>query len=482
MATFRLIDWFFKITETATSRGTRFRNGDRPPQATFEDLFHSQVFRTEVAHRAKDDTGNFDASTNGHVVMATGDQVKAYTAQPVDRTLAVGADQVTEVVNPSAQEIGDFNGPVTTVQKKASDRRNIFSVIFSGEYTNWFNNWYEEVNNRLIPSGGNAGQVLTKTSGNDYDVEWADGCDCVVDNQLTINEGIPLDTNILVIYDTSSFNTLTSRVPAQTMAKSWYDSFVAANPNYTGVMYEVEEGNEAWVTWPGKWNQGFYTAASRIVYPDGTIEGVPSINGDSVGNNEPIDPSVDRTKFVLITFIDEASDYHGVGVGDANQPAESLFISHTNNFINNDYPLIDFFKGIIYPAQGATSIINNSAFHAHLTKAITTGTLSSDPGITAAQIDNSWGPTAMDFMTSSNPYTAQGVDGLENYGWNSYEYALTTTNIADLPQSNFNAAVEDALTASADTKVITITSTITLASGDTLESSVNFEINNQNTT
>lgn len=109
MATKRLKNYFFKITQTALKRGVRFRTGDKPEQKTFEDLIESSIFSTESKDRAKEDTGGFNSDTNGHVVAATDAQAKANQAKPTDRTLAVQPSQLPTVDSSDTLEVTSNN-------------------------------------------------------------------------------------------------------------------------------------------------------------------------------------------------------------------------------------------------------------------------------------------------------------------------------------------------------------------------------------
>ena len=111
MATKRLKNYFFKITQTALKRGVRFRTGDKPAQTTFEDLVESSIFSTESKDRAKEDTGGFNSDTNGHVVAATDVQAKANQAKPTDRTLVVQPSQLPTVESSSDLTITSNNLP-----------------------------------------------------------------------------------------------------------------------------------------------------------------------------------------------------------------------------------------------------------------------------------------------------------------------------------------------------------------------------------
>lgn len=94
----QLRNWFFQITATATKRGNRFVNGDKPNLDTFKALVESTIFKTEADDRAKENDLSADLNTlNGHVVAATDVEAKANAAKPADRTLVAQPSQLPTV-------------------------------------------------------------------------------------------------------------------------------------------------------------------------------------------------------------------------------------------------------------------------------------------------------------------------------------------------------------------------------------------------
>jgi hypothetical protein len=95
----RLRDWFFQTTASATKRGSRLKDGDRPSEAIFKDLTDNIIFKSEGDDRAKEDSASTPiAELNGHVVAATDTQAKANEAKKSDRTLVTQPSQLPTVV------------------------------------------------------------------------------------------------------------------------------------------------------------------------------------------------------------------------------------------------------------------------------------------------------------------------------------------------------------------------------------------------
>lgn len=157
-------NWFYEIKKTLFNKGVRFRNFDKPNQNTFENLTDSVLFKTEKSDRAKEDIGEFDASVNGHVVLATDAQVIGLEDKPTDRSLVVQPSQTTTVSN-NIDFIGDFIGNVFNVVRRPITTRKEYFFVLNTEFKTW-------LLNRLIPSGGFLGQVLTKNSNSNNDVSW----------------------------------------------------------------------------------------------------------------------------------------------------------------------------------------------------------------------------------------------------------------------------------------------------------------------
>lgn len=394
------ISYFFEKTATTFKRGVRFLTDDKPTEETFRNLLDSVVFKTEIAHRAKEDTGEFDPTVAGWGVAATDDQVAAKEGPFTDRTLFVQPHQ--------------------------------------------------------IPSN-------------------------VVDFALTLEElDVPSDAEIICIYDTSSFTTATSRVPAEDLITSWYNTYRVANPNFLGRLVEIEDPDERYLNYFLNYEKGAtgYPNACRITTSAGVVTGGSAApSGEEIGNTIPI--TTYKNKFVIIAFIDEAGyggveKYHTIVKANTGEAATTTF--------KNDYAAfllakenVEFFRGIIYPARGEKLDEENGTFHAHLTKTLTKGTLLSPPTLTAAQTANSW-TTEMDFMTTSNPYTADGVDGLGELGWSSTQGSLTTPQIDSITQGEFDGQVTTELEADAGAKVIKINGKITMSDATEFDSSVEFSV------
>jgi hypothetical protein len=90
------ISYFFEKTATTFARGVRFLTDDKPTEETFRNLLDSVVFKTEIAHRAKEDKGTFDPTVAGWSVAATNAQVAAKEGPFTDRTLFVQPHQIPD--------------------------------------------------------------------------------------------------------------------------------------------------------------------------------------------------------------------------------------------------------------------------------------------------------------------------------------------------------------------------------------------------
>ena len=488
MATFRLREWFFTITQTATQRGTRFRNGDRPPQASFEDLFKSIVFRSEATDRAKDDAGAFNPENNGHVTMATGEQVKAYTPQPGDRTLAVGADQVTEVKDGADTTIGGYTGNAVAVTKDTlNQRRNVFQITFDDGWVTWFNSWYDEVNSRLLPAGGTTGQVLKKASDDDYDVAWEDdidtSCDCVSDFTLTIAEDIPDDADIVCVYDTSSFvdrpndnPPTTPRTDATNLMETWYTNYVARKPNFLGKLIQIDDSSERWVNYANR-----YIDASQSYVPVKVWEPDGSGGINVLPNTAITDP--DNKKVVMIQFIDESSPvYTGSNAGSMQNVPTGQFRTDYTNFKDTQYTKFEFFRAIVYGCQSGGASGGTANLHSNVVQAVEPNTLGAAPFSFSVANASGFNGTQLDFITTNNIYAnssdgaqPNGYSGLRELGW-AYVIDMPNGSVASITNSEFNDDILSALSGGDGSKTVTITGTITFDSGNTISDSVAFDV------
>jgi hypothetical protein len=165
----RKYSWFFSPTKTATRRGTRFKNGDRPDEATFSDLIYSSTLRSEADHRAKEDTGTFNGANNGHVTLASNTQAKDYSEQKDDRSLVLQPHQ--------SPEVSTTHSFVSVTKDSTEVRRNKFLVNLSTAFDTAWNSLQQSITTLMaakIPAGGTTGQVLSKSASDDYATVWID--------------------------------------------------------------------------------------------------------------------------------------------------------------------------------------------------------------------------------------------------------------------------------------------------------------------
>lgn len=162
----RLKSWFFTITATATKKGTRFRNNDRPNQDTFTDQLESSVFKTEIEDRAKVDTGAFSATNNGHVVLATNTQAKNNEAQKEDRSLVVQPHQLptVETIDQTTEDtVFGFPPRALISVNTSSETNNNYQVKLSEE-------WYANLLSVLpipVDTSGKAALYINEAEGDD---------------------------------------------------------------------------------------------------------------------------------------------------------------------------------------------------------------------------------------------------------------------------------------------------------------------------
>ena len=141
--------WFFKITGTGSTRGTRFNNGNRPPRATFFDQLDSVVMKSEPEDRAKENTDSAALDTLvGHVVAASDIEAKASAPKPTDRTLVTQPSQLPtsasddEVTVTSNDPLLKLDGVATmniAVDATVSGRNN-YLIRISQPIKEWFQN------------------------------------------------------------------------------------------------------------------------------------------------------------------------------------------------------------------------------------------------------------------------------------------------------------------------------------------------------
>lgn len=131
-------NWFYQITKTAIKRGLRFKNGDRPEEATFVNLTDSVVMKSEVGDRAKEDSAANASALAGHVVASTDVQAKAFQTKKTDRTLVVQPSQLPEVSLAADQTVGDFVGKtITATVDPTATTRNKYLLQISDSFLSW---------------------------------------------------------------------------------------------------------------------------------------------------------------------------------------------------------------------------------------------------------------------------------------------------------------------------------------------------------
>ena len=249
----RLKAWFFGITSSVrldgTVGGTRFRNTDKPPQPTFEDLLESTAFKTESGDRAKVYTGATLGSEQGLSVLANDTQAKANTAQLPDRSLVTQPHQLPTIENVDTSAVEDMPVTTTTVDTGAATTRNQFRITLASTWIGW-------LISRIFKQGGVEGDVPIKNSGTDYD--WTYGN--VGNNTTTVN----------AIAGNSTFiSTLTNNATFATALQTTITTILTSNPTYitdsldVGFMRMYPS-----VTVPAKWLRMDGALISKTTYSE----------------------------------------------------------------------------------------------------------------------------------------------------------------------------------------------------------------------
>lgn len=97
----QLKSYFFVNTKVGYKRGSRFREDDRPNEQTFRDLIESVPFKKEVSDQAQLDSSSGSLEEKaGLVVLATGNQIKAFT-NPTGRSAVATPENMTELADAS---------------------------------------------------------------------------------------------------------------------------------------------------------------------------------------------------------------------------------------------------------------------------------------------------------------------------------------------------------------------------------------------
>lgn len=174
----RLRNWFFQITATPTTPGTRFLKYDQPTEETYRNLFESVPFFLEVGDRAKIDM-------QGLVHRSTDAEAKSYDeTEQTTKTKAVVPYQLPEVKDIIQSIVGNlttYTGNIVNVRIASNiaedanfDKRNVFIVELDPAFITWLENELANITSSPpVILGGLTGQVLTKQSGTDGDYIWS---------------------------------------------------------------------------------------------------------------------------------------------------------------------------------------------------------------------------------------------------------------------------------------------------------------------
>lgn len=359
--------WFTQITYVlrldGTWGGNRLRNGDKPDQQTFENVLASATFSKETSDRAKVYTGSGDLGTEqGLVVTPTDAQAKANQVQLSDRTLAVAPhqlptfDTVTDdftIVKVPADGAPSATQDVFTTTPDSTTTRNNFIIKFALDFKKF-------IIARIVPVGGNIGDILIKKTSVSNDTEWGD---------LTSTS----DAAILQLFTNLTNNTtfitnLTTTSLFQTAITNAFNTYITSNPSYFSDLEQVGFIKSWSISTPPSSKYLICDGSSllRSSYPDlfnviGTIYG-----------------AVDGTHFNL----PDSRGRQLIGVGGGHALAATGG-SETTTISSNNLPLHTHNSGnLTGQAEGFTDIDGNHQHH-YLAPDLTTNTLlGAGPGVT----------------------------------------------------------------------------------------------------
>ncbi len=278
----------------------------------------------------------------------------------------------------------------------------------------------------------------------------------LVDVTTNCIEGITSNTDIYAYVDTSSgpysdtacpSNAAANRSILYTAVNDWYNSYVSANPNFTGNLYILEvDQPENYLKFPRIIKNGSFFGllpVNNVALPIGVswinpATGTPG-NAYAPPNFDILNTGtnplwVPPTSILYIAFINESNfgtgypnyqyySYHGVNPTpsltlDQPQPTTGWSIDHAE-FIDDYANHWSFFKGVIYPVyySAAQNGANNFLLHAY---AATTNNDISLVGLQAALGSNYSGAfTGVTVGAGSNVYKTTNK-GLWDYGWYAF--------------------------------------------------------------
>lgn len=439
-------DWFFQVTASPSQRGTRFLTGDRPNESTFRAFFESFTNKAEVTDRAYEDNNGVTLSEKqGLTTLSTDAQAKAFQAKSDGVARAVQPSQLPEVTGVA---------PIIVTIDENTTARNKYEVSI--------------------------------------DPEALQNCPCVVNSGLLVEESLPSTADIIVFYDKTSFGS-TSLTVAQTYTRNWYKEKIQ-NTSFNGKLIEIEVSDSGGGETNNKYGASGFTNPDYAQTYERFLIWAPAYLDNYFQNctiTEPTDPDTHtlsatpvttNTKFMFLYFIDESFSLYHSGLpnytasgtqiayqSNVNEVATTTYKTDYTVYLNN-HSRFEFSKHIVYPSRGSNSnsTATNAMFHAFLEKAFTRGTWVSDKGATRLQtnafdqtVDGpagvGWALDCMDFMNTSNPFTSENVDGLEDYGWINTAYSFSSvTSMSGIDENLFRSQVNVALTGSTTGRNITL--------------------------
>lgn len=146
----KLKSWFKMDNSSSTKRGTRFLDGHKPDQKTFEELLETFTAKTESSDRAKvnDDSKDIEELA-GLSVLANDEDIHNKRVQDEEKTIVVGPDQLPESISDdtasfnceelnftdnlplTVEENFDNNKKITYKSKLSDDFKTFLQSVFS---------------------------------------------------------------------------------------------------------------------------------------------------------------------------------------------------------------------------------------------------------------------------------------------------------------------------------------------------------------
>lgn len=226
--------------------------------------------------------------------------------------------------------------------------------------------------------------------------------DGIVDCRLQFSKGgIPTETDIYAFFDTSSMQ-VADGTDAAAALNAWFVNYQALNPEYTGNLYIIPFGNEAWLSYPSRLVTGAIVSTGGAWAPIAQLP--PDLNTGSW---------VAPTDLIVLAFVDETnSQYHGstVAGGFSSSGIVQPTATYTNDFNQFviDYAGFNYFRGVIYPI--VQSLTGNGGALVLQALAAIEGTTLTAPEIAATNTN-----VDVSILLTENPYSVLG--GVNAYGW-----------------------------------------------------------------